>query len=242
MKRLVPSGDQHRSEILFSAISWVITRGRGFSVFQMDSTRSCPAHAIIVMNCCPASPFVGPDVAALNIRGLKAVTSTGLSWPMRLISLFQVPLSIMTTVLTGPFMALAAAICDPSGDHDGRRKYVVDGELWKGCEMVFSRAKSVVRHIFTVRSSLWCVSWEPFLFYLGCEIFERRVKSNTFYMTLMRFDPFNLLYYLAAIPVSWSPKVCAFQTMIALSSPTLTRRWLSGLQLRSCTSESSTDG
>lgn len=109
---------------------------------------------MIVIHCCPPSPFAGPEFAARNIRGLNAVTSTGLSWPMRLISLFQVPRSMMTTVLTGPFIAFAAAMCEPSGDHDGRLKYVVEGELWKGCEMVFSSAKSVVRHIFTVRSSL----------------------------------------------------------------------------------------
>jgi len=40
MNKLIPSGDQQRSEILFSAISCVMTSGRGFSVFQILKTLS----------------------------------------------------------------------------------------------------------------------------------------------------------------------------------------------------------
>src|ERR1700694_329573 len=105
MNKLIPSGDQHKSEILFSAISCVMTRGRGFRVFHMLNTLSCPAHAMMVIHCWPPSPFAGPEFAARNILGLNAVTSTGLSWPIKLISLFHVPRSMMTTVLTGPFIA-----------------------------------------------------------------------------------------------------------------------------------------
>jgi hypothetical protein len=79
---------------------------------------------------------------------------------------------MITTVLTGPFIAFAAAMWDPSGDQDGRLKYVVEGELWKGWEIVFSRAKSVVLHIFTVRSSLYSgLNKVKYGGYLGGKVF-----------------------------------------------------------------------
>jgi hypothetical protein len=65
---------------------------------------------MIEIHCCPPSPFTGPEPAARNNLGLKDVTSTGLSWPIKLISLFHVPRSMITTVLTGPFIAFAAAM------------------------------------------------------------------------------------------------------------------------------------
>src|SRR2546423_11293777 len=51
MNKLVPSGDQQRSEMLFSAMSCVMTSGRGFRVFHILRTRSWPAQAIIEIHC-----------------------------------------------------------------------------------------------------------------------------------------------------------------------------------------------
>jgi hypothetical protein len=73
----------------------------------------------------------------------------------------------MATTLTGPFVALAAAMCVPSGDQEQRRKYVVRGENRKESLIVASRTKlltwswavelgagGVNRQILTVLSSL----------------------------------------------------------------------------------------
>lgn len=48
IKIFFPSGVQARSVIAFVAMSWIITNGRGFEVFQIDNALSCPAQAITV--------------------------------------------------------------------------------------------------------------------------------------------------------------------------------------------------
>src|SRR4051812_17944604 len=93
-------------------------------------------------------------------------TSVGPSCPIRLMLLSQRVRSIMATLLTGPFTALAAAIWLPSGDQLHRRKYVVSGELLNGVLIVLWRRKllttscgvafgagGVKRKILMVRSS-----------------------------------------------------------------------------------------
>ena len=115
--------------------------GRGFEVFQIDKALSCPAHAMTVTGVVGGVP--GVNGVFENIRGAKAQTSTGPSWPIRLISLSQLPRFMIATELTGPFTALAAAIWDPSGDQEHRRKYVVKGDSLNGLVIVVSTVKLV---------------------------------------------------------------------------------------------------
>jgi hypothetical protein len=64
--------------------------------------------------------------------------------------------------------------------------------------MDFSSAKSEVRHILTVRSSLYERSnWSNLETYFCSEIFECRIKRYTFDMTLMRFDPLYFLCHMS---------------------------------------------
>ena len=125
-------------------------RTAGYALEPLPLTAAELRHAL---DAAPAADHAAPA----GDHG--AAASHGASCPTRLISLSQVPRLMMVTVASGRFVALAAAMWLPSGDHEHRRKYVDDGEPLNGAEMVASTANDSVdptrwyRTILSVRSS-----------------------------------------------------------------------------------------
>ncbi|KAH3665815.1 hypothetical protein OGAPHI_004003 [Ogataea philodendri] len=136
-----PVGFHARSVIVFNETSAATTSGVAALVLQITSVRSCPAVTSTVEISGSLSCFV--PVSTSYSRGEKRHTSHGASWPIRLISVAQLPRSIMATEHNPPLMAFGDAMFCPSGDQEVRLKYVVSGVLRNGSLITDSTVKLI---------------------------------------------------------------------------------------------------
>lgn len=141
---------QQRSKICLSKTSFKTNAGTLRVFLQMEMLLSSDPSATIVdaLDASLTSP------SGNNKSGLKAATCIVFSCPTNEISLFHACRSITAPTKMGPFMALEAAMNDPSGDQLNRRKKVLPGERLKGFDTVSAHVQSSVFQILTVLSSL----------------------------------------------------------------------------------------